>query len=96
MSEILLRPDEANTEGTHVIDTATSIEETINALQLRIGGLESSFKGQTQVAFQEKMGELAATEQQVLEALSGLGRFLIGAAQTLTDVDQEIAARLNG
>lgn len=95
MSEILLRPEEANAEGQHVITTAADVEQIISNLQTRIQGLESSFKGQTQVAFQGKMEELAATERQVLEALSGLGTFLIGAAQTLTDVDQEIAARLN-
>ncbi len=94
MSEILLRQDEANTEGTHVINTADDIEDIINALQVRLGGLESSFKGLTQVAFQDKMTELAATEAQVLAAVRGMGQFLIKAAQTLADVDQEIASSL--
>ncbi len=96
MSEILLRPEEAQAEGTHVQTTSANIQETIDALQTRLAGLESSFKGQTQVEFQARMDELAATEKQVMDALNGLGTFLINAANALTELDDQLANQLRG
>lgn len=94
MSEILLRPDEANAEGTHVMTTADDIQQIVDQLQVRIGGLESSFKGQTQVEFQARLDELARTEAQVMDALRGLGNFLIAAANSMADLDATMAGQL--
>lgn len=95
-NQFSLKHDEATAEGNHVITTSETINEIIDDLQARMAGLESSMQGQTQIAFQTKMEELRLTELQVLAALTGLGQFLINAANTFAETDRTVSEALMG
>lgn len=96
MTEIKLRADDARAHARDVRDTKEAAYDTLQALRNRINGLTDSFTGRTQEAFIAKLDEWKVANDDLLTALDGLGEFLQAAADTIEQVDNDLAAQLAG
>lgn len=94
MSEIKLRADEARDKAQDVRDSKADAFDILDALRTRMNSLTDSFTGRTQEAFIGKLDEWKTSSDQLLEALDGLGEFLKAAADTIEQVDTDLAAQL--
>lgn len=93
-AEIKLRADEARSHADDVIKTKDEAMEQINALRSRIDGLVDSFTGRTHDKFIERLDEWKVGQDDLLDALDGLGQFLNTAANTIEQTDSELANQL--
>ena len=96
MSEIKLRADEARDKAQDVRDSKADAFDILDALRTRMNSLTDSFTGRTQEAFIGKLDEWKTSSDQLLEALDGLGEFLKAAADTIEQLDTDLAAQLGG
>lgn len=94
MTEIKLRADEARDHANDVRDTKDTAFDTLESLRNRINGLTDSFTGRSQEAFITKLDEWKTANDELLAALDGLGQFLRGAADTIEETDNQLAAQL--
>lgn len=92
--QIKLRADEARTHAQDVRDTQSEAFDLITNLRTRLDGLIDSFEGRTQEAFIAKLDEVKTGLDQLLEGLDGLGAFLKTAADTIEQVDGDLASQL--
>lgn len=69
-------------------------EDQFTSTRARLTELGGSFKGQTATAFDAKAWRTSA--KQLLEALNGLAEFLDTTANTIEQVDADIANQLKG
>jgi len=96
MSEILLKAEDARNAAADMRSRAATAEDQFNSTRARLTELAGSFKGQTATAFDAKFDEWHGSAKQLLEALSGLSQFLDTAANTIEQVDTDIANQLKG
>jgi WXG100 family type VII secretion target len=96
MSEIKLRADEARAHADDVRASKEAAFDVLSGLRSRIDHLSDSFTGRTHVAFMTKLDEWKSANDELLEALYGLGEFLTSAATTIEDTDVQLAAQLAG
>ena len=68
----------------------------LSALRSRMDNLSDSFTGRTHEAFIGKLDEWKLASDELLTALGGLGDFLRAAADTIEDVDVQLAGQLAG
>lgn len=94
MGEIKLRAEEARGHAKDVSDTSNAAFDSLNQLIERMNGLSDSFAGLTQERYMEKLAEWKKPSDDLLGALNDLGLFLNGAANTIEQVDQDMAAKL--
>lgn len=94
--QIKLRAEEARGHAQDVRDTKGEVFDTIGSLRTRLDGLIDSFEGSTQEAFIEKLDEVKTGLDELLEALDGLGSFLKSAADTIEQLDTDLATQLRG
>ena len=95
MAEIKLRANEAREMAAHVRSEAIAATDQMNSLRSYLNNLSSSFTGQTATAFDGAFNDWKRGSDQMLQSLEGLGDFLQSAADTIEDVDTEIASKLN-
>jgi WXG100 family type VII secretion target len=96
MSEIKLRADEARGHAQDVKDSKAEAFDVLDALRRRMDDLTDSFTGRSQEAFMAKLDEWKSSSDDLLAALEGLGEFLKGAADTIEQVDADLAGQLGG
>ncbi len=96
MSEILLKAEDARGAASDMRSRATAAEDQFTSTRARLTELGGSFKGQTATAFDAKFEEWHTSAKQLLEALNGLAEFLDTAANTIEQVDADIANQLKG
>jgi WXG100 family type VII secretion target len=94
MSEILLRADDARRSASDMQNAANRVEDETTALKGKLQDLADSFRGQTRDAFDVRYDDWHRNSLELIAALSALGDFLRGAADTIEGVDSELAARL--
>lgn len=94
--QIKLRADEARGHAQDVRDTKADAFDMITDLRTRLDGLIDSFEGATQEAFIDKLDEVKSGLDQLLEGLDGLGSFLRSAADTIEQLDSDLATQLRG
>lgn len=96
MTEIKLRADEARDHAQDVKSSKDEAFDVLTGLRNRMDDLSASFTGRTQEAFMGKLDEWKVASDELLEALFGLGEFLKAAADTIEQVDTDLAAQLGG
>jgi WXG100 family type VII secretion target len=96
MSEIKLRADEARDHAQDVKDSKEEAFDVLTGLRTRMDNLADSFTGRTHEAFMGKLDEWKSASDDLLEALFGLGEFLKSAADTIEQVDTDLAGQLGG
>lgn len=96
MTEIKLRADDARDHAADVKNSKDEAFDVLTALRGRMDDLSASFTGRTQEAFMGKLDEWKSSSDELLEALFGLGEFLKAAADTIEQVDTDLAAQLGG
>ena len=96
MSEIKLRADEARGHADDVKNSKEDAFDILSALRTRMDSLSDSFTGRTHEAFMGKLDEWKTASDDLLEALYGLGEFLKAAADTIEQVDNDLASQLGG
>jgi WXG100 family type VII secretion target len=69
-------------------------EEQFTQTRSRLTELGSSFKGKTASAFDAKFEEWRTSATDLLTALDGLSQFLDNAANSIEQVDADIASQL--
>ena len=94
MSEFKLRADEARDHAQDVKDSKEEAFDILTALRTRMDNLTDSFTGRTQEAFMGRLDEWKGASDELLEALYGLGEFLKAAADTIEQVDTDLASQL--
>ncbi len=92
--EIKLRPDEARAHAQDVRDSKADAYEILNSLRTRMNNLTDDFTGKTQDAFITKLDECKTSLDDLLESLDGLGQFLGTAADTIEQLDTDLASQL--
>jgi len=96
MSEILLKAEDARSAASDMRSKASAAQDQFTATRTRLTDLASSFKGKTATAFDAKFEEWRTSATNLIEALNGLSNFLDSAANTIEEVDANIASQLNG
>lgn len=96
MSEIKLRADEARGHAEDVKRSKEEVFDVLAALRTRLDDLAASFTGRTHEAFMGRLDEWKSASDDLLEALYALGEFLRAAADTIEQVDTELAGQLAG
>ena len=96
MSEIKLRADDARQHADDVKNSKEDAFDILSALRTRMDNLSDSFTGRTHEAFMGKLDEWKGASDDLLEALYGLGEFLKAAADTIEQVDTDLASQLGG
>jgi len=96
MTEIKLRADECRANADDVRTSKDEAFDILSALRARIDNLSDSFTGRTHEAFIAKLDEWKLASDELLTALGGLGDFLRAAADTIEDVDVQLAGQLTG
>lgn len=94
MSEILLRSDEARDLAGEMRQAATDATDRFESMRGRLNSLSDSFRGQAATAFDGRYEEWDSGARQVVEALQSLSEWLNQAADTLENVDTELAGGL--
>ena len=94
MSEIKLRADDARQHADDVKNSKEDAFDILSALRTRMDNLSDSFTGRTHEAFMGKLDEWKGASDDLLEALYGLGEFLKAAADTIEQVDTDLASQL--
>lgn len=93
-AEIKLRADEARSHADDVRKTKEEAQQLMDSLRNRIDGLVDSFTGRTHDKFIERIDEWKASNDEMNEALYNLGQFLETAANTIEQVDTDLASQL--
>ena len=96
MTEIKLRADECRANADDVKTSKEDVFDVLSALRSRMDNLSDSFTGRTHEAFIAKLDEWKLASDELLTALGGLGDFLRAAADTIEDVDVQLAGQLAG
>lgn len=94
MTEIKLRADDARDHAQDVKNSKDEAFDVLTGLRNRMDDLSASFTGRTQEAFMGKLDEWKVASDELLEALFGLGEFLKAAADTIEQVDTDLASQL--
>ena len=94
--QIKLRADEARGHAADVRSTKAEVFDQITAMRTRLDGLTDSFEGATKEAFVDKLDEVKAGVDELLNALDTLGAFLKGAADSIESLDNQLAGQLLG
>lgn len=92
--EIKLRPEEARGHAQDVRDSKTDAFDILSGLRGRMNNLTDDFTGKTQQAFIDKLDECKTALDEMLESLDGLGQFLNTAANTIEQLDTDLASQL--
>ena len=93
-TQIKLRADEARSHAQDVRDTKSDAFDMITNLRTLLDTLIDSFEGRTQEAFIAKLDEVKTGLDALLDGLDGLGSFLKTAADTIEQVDSDLAGQL--
>ncbi len=96
MTEIKLRAGEARDEANHVQNESTEAKEQMARLHGRLANLGNSFTGQTAIAFESEFNAWKTSADQMLDNLNELGTFLHNAANSIEELDAQIASSLGG
>lgn len=93
---ILITPAELRTASTNFANKANEIREILTYLRGEVSRLEDSWDGAAQDQFFATYEEMAKTLDQFPEVIDGMGQQLNAVADTLSQVDDEMAASLRG
>jgi WXG100 family type VII secretion target len=96
MSEILLRAEDARSAAAFMKSAAGRAQDEFTATRTRLTELSSSFKGKTATNFDAQFEKWRSSATELIQALNDLGTFLDTAANTIEQVDQDIAGQLGG
>lgn len=94
--DILVTPAELRQHAQAVQAQAQQTKSEMDSMRSRLQQLSTEFRGQAATAFDNHWNEWHTHAAGLLEALDGLGRFLANTANTIEEVDQQIASGLNG
>ncbi len=92
--EILLKATDARAAASKVQRSAQNATSDFNALKSELSALATYFKGQAATAFDTRYQEWHTSALQLNEALDGLGKFLMQAADAIEGVDNELMRML--
>lgn len=93
-AEILVTPTELRSHASAVQSQAQDALSGFQSLTSRLQALGDQFRGQAATRFDEHYQAWNTSAQDLMNSLDGLGRFLTGAADTIEDVDTQLASGL--
>ena len=98
MANLNVTYDELNTTAGQLQSGQSDLETTLSHLQQIVANLVSSgfVTDQASGAFQQSYDEFTTGAKQTVEGLTGMASFLTQAAQTLSDVDSQLAQGIRG
>jgi WXG100 family type VII secretion target len=95
MSEILVSPEELRGHAASMRAQATDAQTNFTAMKGKLEALAGQFRGQAAVAFNQRFEEWHTNATGLIQALDGLGTFLTTTADTVEQVDDQLARNLN-
>lgn len=96
MSNISVSPGELRGEASYVKSQAADAQANFESLKARLQNLTTVFTGAAQQGFATRYDEWHRNAQGLTEALDSLGQFLSTAADTMEDVDHQLAQGISG
>lgn len=93
-AEILLKPSEARDHANRMKIAAEESRSGFEQLRASLSALQDSFRGQAQVAFENRYTEWNTAANQVIQSLEGLQMWLTQAAETIEQTDAQLSAGL--
>ena len=96
MANISVSPAELRSEAGFVKGQAADAQASFEALKARLQDLTNVFTGAAQQGFSTRYEEWHRSAQGLTDSLDSLGQFLTTAADTLEDVDQQLAQGITG
>jgi WXG100 family type VII secretion target len=91
--EILARPDELIDHGRAIASQVAQTTGDFNAMKSRLDVLSTQFRGSAATAFEARWNEWHTHATGLIQALENLGKFLGDTAETVRQVDDELARR---
>lgn len=95
-AEILVTPQELYEHNTFIQGQVNDTTAQFNAMKNKLEALSSQFRGKAAQSFDQHWNDWHTHATGLIEALEGLGNFLKSAAETIEDVDRQLADGLNG
>ena len=95
-NDILVTPAELHDHANAIKVQADHTTSDFNSMKTRLQQLSTQFRGQAATAFDAHWNDWHTHAAGLIQALEGLGRFLEQTANTIQDVDSQIARGLNG
>ncbi|CAN5409007.1 hypothetical protein BH23ACT9_BH23ACT9_37090 [soil metagenome] len=93
-SDILCTPAELHSMADKCKTQAEDAGENFKSLKTQLAGMADSFRGKAATRFDERYNEWDTGALQLMEALDGLGQFLLDAAEAIEGVDERLASGL--
>jgi|GEM_PF-1949910 Uncharacterized protein conserved in bacteria len=94
--DILVTPQELRDHSGAIKVQAEHTTSDFNSMKSRLQQLSTQFRGQAATAFDTHWNDWHTHAAGLIQALEGLGQFLESSANTIEDVDRQIASGLNG
>ncbi|SDS83823.1 WXG100 family type VII secretion target [Paraoerskovia marina] len=96
MANMNVTYEEMRTQATQLRTGQQELLDTLTSLQTQVGNLVASgfVTDQASGAFQTSYEEFTSGTQQAVNGIEGMAQFLDQAAQTLEDVDTQLASGL--
>ena len=91
---INLQPEELIAAAARIRGASQTLLQQSQEMRNFLAGMASHFSGQPAQAFDARLEEWVSATSQHIETLSTLAHFFDQMAQTLADVDAEIASQL--
>lgn len=94
--KISASPEELRTEATNVVGQSQDMQSIIDQLTSRLGGLTNVFTGSAQAEFDNTYQSWNRSARDMMSALEGLGNFLKNAANSIEQLDADLAQGVRG
>jgi WXG100 family type VII secretion target len=93
---IRIEPADLRDHAAAIRNQVAQTTGDVNNMRSRLEALSGTFEGAAAVAFDARWTEWQTHSSGLLEALDSLASFLSGTADTMEELDNELARRANG
>lgn len=94
--KISASPEQLRVEANNVVTQSTDMQTIIDQLTGRLGGLTDVFTGSAQAEFDNTYQSWSRSARDMMASLEGLGNFLTSAANSIEQLDADLAQGVRG